>query len=98
MEGHQAWIVGIVEDGEGTATVIERPRIIEVVTGDDGSVQVINNQSSICHLSIHILSVSLTCKDNELVFCIRLILNCYFYNQIKELAQNFAKKQQSGDH
>lgn len=39
VEGHQAWIVGIVEDGEGTATVIERPRIIEVVTGDDGSVQ-----------------------------------------------------------
>ncbi|CAG5105092.1 Oidioi.mRNA.OKI2018_I69.chr1.g1826.t1.cds [Oikopleura dioica] len=39
IEGHQAWIVGIVEDGEGDATVIERPRIIEVVTGADGSVQ-----------------------------------------------------------
>lgn len=39
VEGHQAWIVGIVEDGEGGATVIERPRIIEVITADDGSVQ-----------------------------------------------------------
>lgn len=59
VEGHQAWIVGIVEDGEGTATVIERPRIIEVVTGDDGSVQVINNQSPIRHLSIHMYSAFL---------------------------------------
>ena len=40
---------------------------------------------------LEFLSVSLTCKDNELVFYIRLILNCYFYNQIKELAQILQK-------
>lgn len=39
QEGHQAWIVGIVEAGSRDAKVIERPRIIEVITGDDGSVQ-----------------------------------------------------------
>lgn len=39
LEGHQAWIVGIVEAGDGNATVIDRPRIIEVVTGEDGTVQ-----------------------------------------------------------
>ena len=40
QEGHQAWIVGIVEVGQRDAKVIDRPRIIEVITGDDGSVQV----------------------------------------------------------
>ena len=40
QEGHQAWIVGIVEQGQRDAKVIDRPRIIEVITGDDGSVQV----------------------------------------------------------
>jgi len=39
QEGHQAWIVGIVEQGQRDAKVIDRPRIIEVITGDDGSVQ-----------------------------------------------------------
>lgn len=39
QEGHQAWIVGIVENGQRDAKVIDRPRIIEVITGDDGSVQ-----------------------------------------------------------
>lgn len=39
QEGHQAWIVGIVEAGTRDAKVIDRPRIIEVITGDDGSVQ-----------------------------------------------------------
>lgn len=39
QEGHQAWIVGIVEAGQRDAKVIDRPRIIEVITGDDGSVQ-----------------------------------------------------------
>ena len=40
QEGHQAWIVGIVENGTRDAKVIDRPRIIEVITGEDGSVQV----------------------------------------------------------
>jgi len=39
QEGHQAWIVGIVENGNRDAKVIDRPRIIEVITGEDGSVQ-----------------------------------------------------------
>ncbi|KAM9678892.1 LOW QUALITY PROTEIN: selenide, water dikinase 1-like [Trichechus inunguis] len=29
-EGHQAWIIGIVEKGNGTARIIDKPRIIEV--------------------------------------------------------------------
>ena len=41
QEGHQAWIVGIVENGNRDAKVIDRPRIIEVITGEDGSVQVL---------------------------------------------------------
>lgn len=30
VEGHQAWIIGIVEKGDRTARIIERPRVIEV--------------------------------------------------------------------
>uniref|UniRef100_A0A8C2VW76 Selenide, water dikinase 2 n=1 Tax=Chinchilla lanigera TaxID=34839 RepID=A0A8C2VW76_CHILA len=30
-EGHQAWIVGIVEKGNRTARIIDKPRVIEVV-------------------------------------------------------------------
>ena len=33
-EGVQAWIVGVVEKGERTARVIDKPRIIEVPTKD----------------------------------------------------------------
>lgn len=33
-DGHQAWIVGIVEKGDRTARIIERPRIIEVPAKD----------------------------------------------------------------
>lgn len=29
-EGHQAWIIGIVEKGKQTARIIDKPRIIEV--------------------------------------------------------------------
>lgn len=29
-EGHQAWIIGIVEKGNRTARIIDKPRIIEV--------------------------------------------------------------------
>jgi len=39
QEGHQAWIVGIVEAGQRDAKVIERPRIIEVITRDNGLVE-----------------------------------------------------------
>lgn len=30
LEGHQAWIIGIVEKGERKARIIDRPRVIEV--------------------------------------------------------------------
>lgn len=30
-EGHQAWIIGIVEKGNQTARIIDKPRIIEVM-------------------------------------------------------------------
>lgn len=30
-EGHQAWIVGIVEKGNRTARIIDKPRVIEVL-------------------------------------------------------------------
>jgi len=30
VEGHPAWIVGVVEKGDGTARVIDRPRIIDI--------------------------------------------------------------------
>merc|ERR1712136_730764 len=40
IEGHQAWIIGIVEKGsERMARIIDKPRIIEVETLADGSVQ-----------------------------------------------------------
>lgn len=34
LEGIQAWIVGVVEKGDRTARVIDKPRIIEVPTKD----------------------------------------------------------------
>ncbi|CAK8675981.1 unnamed protein product [Clavelina lepadiformis] len=39
VEGHQAWIIGIVEGGNQTAKIIDKPRVIEVETLDDGTVQ-----------------------------------------------------------
>ena len=30
QEGYQAWIVGIVEKGQRTARIIDKPRVIEV--------------------------------------------------------------------
>nr|CAB3265973.1 selenophosphate synthetase 2 [Phallusia mammillata] len=39
IEGHQAWIIGIVESGTRTAKIIEKPRVIEVQTLEDGTVQ-----------------------------------------------------------
>lgn len=36
-EGHQAWIIGIVEKGNRTARIIEKPRIIEVTPRGAGS-------------------------------------------------------------
>lgn len=33
-EGLQAWIVGVVEKGDRTARIIDKPRIIEVPTKD----------------------------------------------------------------
>ena len=33
-EGHHAWIIGIVEAGDRTARVIDKPRIIEVPSKD----------------------------------------------------------------
>jgi selenide,water dikinase len=30
QEGHQAWIIGVVEKGDRTAKIIDKPRIIEV--------------------------------------------------------------------
>lgn len=32
QEGYQAWIIGIVEKGNRTARIIDKPRIIEVPT------------------------------------------------------------------
>ena len=51
QEGHQAWIVGIVENGNRDAKVIDRPRIIEVITGEDGSVQVLCDLIRLFHHS-----------------------------------------------
>jgi selenide,water dikinase len=34
QEGHQAWIIGVVEKGGRTATIIDKPRIIEVPAKD----------------------------------------------------------------
>ncbi|XP_040297968.1 selenide, water dikinase 2-like isoform X1 [Bufo bufo] len=36
-EGHQAWIIGIVEKGNRTARIIEKPRIIEVTPRGAGT-------------------------------------------------------------
>jgi len=36
IEHRQAWIIGIVESGNRTARVIERPRVIEVPAKDNG--------------------------------------------------------------
>jgi len=36
IEHRQAWIVGIVESGNRTARVIERPRVIDVPNKDNG--------------------------------------------------------------
>ena len=30
QEGYQAWIIGIVEKGQRTARIIDKPRVIEV--------------------------------------------------------------------
>lgn len=32
QEGYQAWIIGIVEKGNRTARIIDKPRVIEVPT------------------------------------------------------------------
>lgn len=38
QEGYQAWIIGIVEKGNRTARIIDKPRVIEVPTKEkDGS-------------------------------------------------------------
>ena len=29
-EGHQAWIIGLVESGNRTATIVQKPHIIEI--------------------------------------------------------------------
>ena len=34
QEGYQAWIVGIVEKGNRTARIIDKPRVIEVPAKD----------------------------------------------------------------
>jgi selenide,water dikinase len=34
QEGHQAWIIGIVEKGDRNARIIEKPRVIEVPAKD----------------------------------------------------------------
>nr|XP_039263735.1 selenide, water dikinase 1-like [Styela clava] len=39
VEGHQAWIIGVVEKGDRTARIIDKPRVIEVETLEDGTVQ-----------------------------------------------------------
>ena len=33
-EGYQSWIIGIVENGDRTARIIEKPRIIDVPSKD----------------------------------------------------------------
>ena len=40
QEGYQAWIIGVVEKGDRTAKIIDKPRIIEVLENDhDGEFQ-----------------------------------------------------------
>ena len=34
QEGYQAWIIGIVEKGQRTARIIDKPRVIEVPVKD----------------------------------------------------------------
>jgi selenide,water dikinase len=34
QEGYQAWIIGVVEKGDRTARIIDKPRIIEVPAND----------------------------------------------------------------
>ena len=34
LEGFQSWIIGIVEKGDRTARIIEKPRVIEVPNKD----------------------------------------------------------------
>ncbi len=34
QEGYQAWIIGVVEKGDRTAKIIDKPRIIEVPAND----------------------------------------------------------------
>ena len=34
QEGYQAWIIGIVEKGQRTARIIDKPRVIEVPAKD----------------------------------------------------------------
>jgi len=63
-EGHHAWIVGVVEEGPKLARMIDKPRVIEVETLQDGTVQTVptitqresssnklNNMASLLHQS-----------------------------------------------
>ena len=34
QEGYQAWIIGVVEKGNRTARIIDKPRVIEVPARD----------------------------------------------------------------
>ena len=34
QEGYQAWIIGVVEKGDRTAKIVDKPRIIEVPAND----------------------------------------------------------------
>ena len=43
-EGSQAWIIGIVEKGDRSARIIDKPRIIEVSRGQWRSVEVSRGQ------------------------------------------------------
>merc|ERR1712008_314259 len=36
QEGYQAWIIGIVEKGQRTARIIDKPRVIEVPANGEG--------------------------------------------------------------
>jgi len=41
VEGHHAWIIGVVEKGPRMAKIIDKPRVIEVETTEDGCVQTV---------------------------------------------------------
>lgn len=45
-EGHQAWIIGIVEKGNQTARIIDKPRIIEVTPRGASASPQDNNSSA----------------------------------------------------